>query len=312
MNKPTLRINFSDFWAGFNKEDNIFINLLREQYDVQVHEQPDVLIYSCYTNNFLKYDCPKIYYTAENTRPDFKECDFAFSFDHGLPANKHYRLPLYRWNGDLEKLSAPKNAEHIFSSKTKFCCMLVSNPNCKERNDFFEKLSRYKKVDSGGKHLNNIGYNVPDKMQFIKAYKFVLSFENSRYPGYTTEKLIEPMFANSVAVYWGNPRVAQTFNTASFVNLNDYPSQEAAVNAIIKLDGDDVAYKNMLAEPYFLNNQLPKELEFAEIKNALIAAVENIKTKPAVSNSNKMHSRQKLFLQTIQREKEKWQGRLRW
>ena len=71
--------------------------------------------------------------------------------------------------------------------------------------DFFVKLSKYKQVDSGGRTLNNIGGPVEDKMEFIKDYRFVISFENAEYPGYTTEKIIQPMFVDSIPIYWGNP-----------------------------------------------------------------------------------------------------------
>ena len=48
----------------------------------------------------------------------------------------------------------------------KFCNFVASNGNCKERNDFVTELSKYKKVDSGGRWMNNIGYAVPDKRKF--------------------------------------------------------------------------------------------------------------------------------------------------
>lgn len=47
----------------------------------------------------------------------------------------------------------------------KFCSFVVSNGfNCdKEREIFFKLLNTYKKIDSGGRFLNNIGYRVYDK-----------------------------------------------------------------------------------------------------------------------------------------------------
>ena len=59
-------------------------------------------------------------------------------------------------------------------------------------------------------------------MDFIKDYKFVISFENSSYPGYTTQKLIEPMLVNSSPIYWGNKSVGKDFNTKSFINVFYY------------------------------------------------------------------------------------------
>ena len=34
-----------------------------------------------------------------------------------------------------------------------------------------------------------------------------IAFENSSFPGYTTEKIFEPMLEGSIPIYWGNPRV---------------------------------------------------------------------------------------------------------
>jgi hypothetical protein len=39
-----------------------------------------------------------------------------------------------------------------------FCCVIVSNPNCKIRNEMFNKLNSYKKVHSFGNYKNNMNY----------------------------------------------------------------------------------------------------------------------------------------------------------
>ena len=89
-----IKINFVDFWPGFNKTDNYFYNLLAEKYKLSIDENPDILFYSCYNYDYLNYTCPRIFYTPENIRPDFSACDFAFSFDYNNRKN-HFRLPLY-------------------------------------------------------------------------------------------------------------------------------------------------------------------------------------------------------------------------
>lgn len=71
----------------------------------------------------------------------------------------------------------------------------------------FEALKKYKKVNSGGRYLNNIGRAVVDKIQFESRHKFSICFENSSYPGYTTEKIIEAFAAKTIPIYWGNPCV---------------------------------------------------------------------------------------------------------
>jgi len=123
-----------------------------------------------------------------------------------------------------------------------------------KRIKFFHKLSKYKKVDSGGKVLNNIGGRVKDKLTFIKDYKFTIAFENASFPGYTTEKLVQPMFVDSLAIYWGNELVHNDFNPKSFLNYLDFKSEDELIQKIIEVDQTDELYIEYLKQPYFHNN----------------------------------------------------------
>ena len=120
-------------------------------------------------------------------------------------------------------------------------------------------MSHYKKVDSAGKAFNNIGYSVPEgpfnKIEFLRPYKFNIAFENASIPGYTTEKLFEAMLARVMPIYWGNPRVGEEFNTRSFLNYSDFPSEEALIEKIIELDQNEDKYLEYLRQPYFLHNR---------------------------------------------------------
>lgn len=149
--------------------------------------------------------------------------------------------------------------------------MVISNGNAKDRINFYHQLSIYKRVDSGGKYLNNIGQIVPQKMDFIKDYKFVFAFENSSYDGYTTEKIIQPLIAHSIPIYWGNPKINIDFNNKAFINANQ--SIKKTIEQIIKIDNNDELAIEMLMQPAFNNNIIPdccneeKVIEF--LKNAI-------------------------------------------
>ncbi len=155
----------------------------------------------------------------------------------------------------------------------KFCNFVVSNGNCSERNLFFEKLSKYKKVDSGGRFLNNIGKIVDDKVKFQSEYKFSIAFENNAYrPGhswYITEKIMQPMVANSIPIYQGADQVGQDFNTQSFVNYHDFNSMEKMIEYIIELDQDDAKYLAVLNQPWFSNNEIPENNKIESIQSFL-------------------------------------------
>jgi len=89
------------------------------------------------------------------------------------------------------------------------------------------------------------------KVDFISNYKFTIAFENSSYIGYTTEKMLNPLSAASVPIYWGNPEVEEDFNPNAFINANGYEDRlDELVKKVIELDNDDEAYLKMLhADP---------------------------------------------------------------
>jgi alpha(1,3/1,4) fucosyltransferase len=126
---------------------------------------------------------------------------------------------------------------------------------------------------------------VADKRRFIQDYKFVLSFENSTYPGYTTEKLIEPMLVNSIPIYWGNEQVGEDFNTRSFVHVNQFASYEEAIEYIIELDKDEDKYLQMTMEPWFHHNRVPAEMTQESLEAFFDFVLEDMNTKPPVAAS---------------------------
>jgi len=166
-------------------------------------------------------------------------------------------------------------------SKRKFCNFIVSNGRCDERNNFFLKLSKYRKIDSGGQLMNNLGYLVDDKVRFQADYKFSIAFENNAYrpqhPGYTTEKIMQPMRVNSLPIYWGNPAIYREFNTKSFINFYDFKDEDEMIDYIIELDRDDDKYLKVLKEPWFVKNKIPEPNLESNIKKFLFGIFDSIK-----------------------------------
>ena len=267
---PVIEIDFCDFWEGFNKTRNYLTELLLRRYSLKITPRPRFLIYSNFGQTHRQYDCTKIFYTGENVRPSFAECDYAFTFDFIENEPRHYRLPLYAWWDDAERLIKPESRDHaaVASSKVKFCNFIYGNVGAKRRLEFLEKLSRYKPVDCAGVLMNNTGRVVTlfEKVDFIRDYKFTIAFENTEQPGYTTEKLVHPMLAESLAIYWGNPVVHRDFNTRSFVNLYDFNSDDAAIERIVEIDRSVPLHIRYLSEPYYVGNRVN---EFVDPTNIL-------------------------------------------
>ena len=144
--------------------------------------------------------------------------------------------------------------------------MVVSNPGSAKRIHFFEQLNKIKKVDSGGRYLNTIGGPVPDKLEFIKDYRFVISFENTSYPGYTTEKILEPIITDSIPIYWGNTRINEDFNEKRFLNYDSFINEAALIEKIIALENDPEKAIDMIMQSPFPNGfEKPSYIQDSEV-----------------------------------------------
>lgn len=296
-----IKINFVDFWSQFNKTNNYFYNLLIQKYIVRIDENPDLLFYSCFGEEYLKFYCTRIFYVGENIRPDFLACDFAFSFDFNSRKN-HFRLPLYSLYIDhhnmldnlLYKLNR-EEAQELWNSKSKFCCMVVSNPKSQKRLDFFKSLSNVKHVDSGGYVLNNVGGRVANKADFIKDYKFVISFENEDYDGYTTEKILEPILMNCIPIYWGNKLVHKDFNEKRYIDYNKFKTESELIDYILEIDkNDELAIAMLMEQPFNLDKNTHEE-EHNQVLDILSNIIEADK-KPIARQLWKYIHRSKLFV----------------
>ncbi len=253
-----IKINFCDFWPGF-ESNNLFLSFLIKHFNVIIDDKPDYLIFSVYGKKHLKYDRSiKIFYSGENFIPDFNLCDYALGFHYLDFGDRYLRFPLYvyyQWyyrnisqEFSLEHREWPDEERLV---KRDFCNFVYSNNVNADpiRDEFFKELSKYKKVDSGGRHLNNISGPVKDKLNFIKDYKFTIAFENSSSPGYTTEKLLEPFLAKSLPIYFGNPLIHMEFQNGSIVHVTDRNDFPRAIDEIIHLDQNDRHYLDKIKHP---------------------------------------------------------------
>jgi hypothetical protein len=115
--------------------------------------------------------------------------------------------------------------------------------------------SQYKRVDCGGKHLNNIGGAIPPganasgKIEHGKQYKFAIAFENKQYPGYVTEKICDAYKSGCIPIYWGTPDIIKDFNPSTFINANDFSDFDALIDHIRRVDCDDALYASYFKEP---------------------------------------------------------------
>lgn len=259
MGKKTIKLRYVDSMSKNYKEE-ILWKLLTDWYIIDEISEPDYIIHGGMGSSFVQYkDCVKIQIIGENIVPDFNVFDYAIGFDYIIFEDRYVRVPLYYFYDSYHKLLKKDNKLDMRAAcNRKFCSFVVSNAKHADptRDAFFETLSKYKRVDSAGRHLNNMGGTyLKDKLDFISKYKFNIAFENCSSVGYTTEKIMEPMAVNTIPIYWGNPRVGEDFNKNSFICLNDFETVEECIDYIKILDNDDNMYYEKLNTPCILDKK---------------------------------------------------------
>lgn len=269
--KKKIRCYFTDFWPGFDYKYRL--RCLLSEYEIIIDKiSPDYLFFSCYGKNHLNYeDCIKIFWSGENVIPDLNLCDYSVSLSNIQCGDRTFHQYLTLDIRDKRMYDPGLTTDQLLNRK--FCNFVYSNNLGADpvREKFFHTLSKYKRVDSGGAYLNNIGGRVGDKHAFLKEYKFTIAIENSCLPGYSTEKILEPFLARSLPIYWGDPNISSDYHPNSFINLMDYDCMEDAIEEIIRLDNDDDAYLEKVMSPFwpygnsfdeFYNTEIERIMKF--------------------------------------------------
>lgn len=268
-----LNISFISFWQGFNIYDNIFTNLLSLKYNINIEEKPsnstDLAICSCFyqpgDKSIIKnLRCTKLYYSGENDFPDFNLYDYAITQNRIQFEDRHLYCPFWFFNSlKIKDKKLVNDIDINGSNDTKllnrdFCSYVVSNNFCAipQRTKIFEELSKYKKVNSGGRYLNNIGKFVDDKKEFLSKHKFTIAAENSIVNGYITEKIIDAFNANTVPIYVGPKDIEIEFNKNAFININNFSTYNDLVEYVKKVDNDNELYMQYLSSKKLNDNVL--------------------------------------------------------
>ncbi|MCR4587874.1 MAG: hypothetical protein K5682_05650 [Lachnospiraceae bacterium] len=256
--------------VAFLYNEKEWTEYLSRFYEVEISEKPDFVI--CDSGSTLRcvhdFDCVRIVCHGENVRTDFNLFDYATGFDVMQFGDRYLYFPLFMgYEADLQlALHKHEQPDAYYLDRNGFCNFVVSNGNAATqlRDEMFECLSLYKKVDSGGRYKNNLpdGKPVENKLEFQKRYRFSLAFENSSYKGYTTEKIIQAFAAGTIPIYWGDPDVATEFNPKAFVNCMEYRSLDEVIKRIKEIDQDESLYLAMQKESIINpEGNIPKMLE---------------------------------------------------
>lgn len=269
-----IKLHYCDMWDNFDpKAGNLIHDIIARNFDVTLTAQdPDYVVCSVFGNRFgnrsgfipadyHRYpDAVRIMYSGENFLPDLNFCDYGMGCDHLAFADRYLRLPHFAMYPEYAQLHAPRPAVTAadLAARDSFCNFTFSNQNAMpDRDRFFHMLNARKPVCSTGRHLRNSdaldrlqnATGMPPfqaKVALLQTTKFCIAFENSRHPGYTTEKIMHSLAARTVPIYLGDPRVTEDFNPDAFINGHDFATLDALVEEVMRIDADDDAWLAMI------------------------------------------------------------------
>lgn len=220
----------------------------------------------------------KIFFSGECIEPDLNLFDYSVVFNKNLKCEDRIgRIPLVLFYFDKIDLgNQTVLSKKDLENKKYFCNFIYSNANAHpKRDELFHVVSKYKKVDSLGKHLNNTNNPYPresenwkeNSIKLKSGYKFSISAENAMFQGYTSEKIMTSFLSRSIPIYWGNPLVDLEFNSKAFINAGNFDVEEELLEFIKRIDNDNNLWLEMINEPWQTKEQIERsKIEYDDYK----------------------------------------------
>lgn len=285
-----MKIYFNNFWddnkniSSFPFWKNLF-SYINYKYCDEI-ENSDVVFNSVFSESYIF-----IFKNKRNVFITFEPIDidsdfFYLNISYSESKNNYTKniicppqMLLSIYNSDIPRSLFLKNRPKRIQVPEKFCCFItrVEKP---ERVDFFNQLSKYKKVDSLGPLLNNTGILAPHEPyefhKLISQYKFIITFENCQKELYITEKILHGFYSMTIPIYWGSKHIHEFFNNKSFIFIEEYNQENisSVIEQIKQIDTNDELYFNMVNQNVFRDN-FDIDNYFDNIKKQIKNSLEN-------------------------------------
>lgn len=295
--RPELSVSFHNFWDHFHPESSFHYQALAQRFRLKLEPVGrDLQIYSVFKAAQLK-TLPgtrplRVWWTTEPVEPRRAVFDLHFGFlPQSILGERWHRYPLWitylSFDGGLDHPSSIQRllAPRQVMPRERFCNFIYSNATS-IRAEFFLRLNARRPVDSLGRLLGGPGSPVGDKLTALARYRMTIAFENSLSPGYVTEKLVEPLLAGSIPIYYGADEAKTDFNPKAILFARDFGNMHALIDHVVKLDDSHEALAEMAAEPVFRDNRIPYEHTPDFFADRIAEALANRLTAPISESDN--------------------------
>ncbi len=165
----------------------------------------------------------------------------------------------------ITEISHVERPADTATSSKRWCCAYASSHRVIERERLFWSM-RIKEPTCYGFGSSCRTRDNPFELQIerrgenacaFKDFAFNVAMENKVAPRYITEKIGHAFNSGSVPIYWGDrTSVEEFFNPASFVNVLDFPTPDAAGEYAVQVWKDPQKLQRYLNAPITVNSRL--------------------------------------------------------
>jgi hypothetical protein len=184
--------------------------------------------------------------------------------------NSYYNIYLPYLYMSLKEHTKSIDSKDYVNTKNNFCAYMYSAIHT-HRIHYFNLLNNYNRVDAMGKCCKNMELNIDrakynqnmtfldEAVQIYSGYKFVLALEHKMVDGYVTEKIINPLIANCIPIYWGADRVFEFINKERFIYALDY-DDSGLIKKIKEIHENADLFNEMTNKPIYCENKDPETI----------------------------------------------------
>jgi hypothetical protein len=259
-NHAELDINISSVFTFPSLKDQV-LSRAKAQLGITSYEQYREL--ALYRHPPIRKDADiNIWYSGENLRPPSRDYDLAISFDRTDLDREvpNVYLPFWMYNinwnmgprSDIrEYFPTPEELTKPFTRnkpREQFCCAFFNNSE-PTRISLLNTLKNIESVDTYGQLF---GRPVKAKNDVAREYVFMLTPENSYYPGYITEKVFEARSVGCIPIWWGSNEYNE-LNPKAMVDATKLNSADLLAQ-VKKIFSSKQLQEEMLSEPILLSS----------------------------------------------------------
>jgi hypothetical protein len=224
-----------------------FYHFIRNIPSIRRPRRHDYLVCQNFLHeDFIASGKPKVFFTREplaymtpETRKNIQKKElkpYLYLYDEPCVEQRMFYVALK----ENRRRIIRQRKKRLWEKRPGFCCIINRYVEHDELNLWEQRIRFIRAMGSDidiyvygpwqgrnkWKDYDNYRGPAADKMKTLSGYTFALTFENTDYPGYITEKIFQVLSAGSVPLYWGGGNLMESIPDDCYLDCRDQDPRE--------------------------------------------------------------------------------------